>query len=172
MELLFTFFRSSIWRRKSWGDNESSIGSNLPVAQNGRFIMSSVYSKGGTMMSAGLKILNFGLSESLEIELSMAFFSPKLSLESWNLHCLCKNFPENPRHIITEISIIVYSVPQHFSCLKNYKLCCFSNSTWKNDKDLTFKPGSSQNRRFQEETGGRELSCQNGRVWTFGQEIH
>ena len=29
-------------------------------------------------------------------------------------------------------------------------------------KYLTFKPGSSQNVRFQEETGGRELSSQNG----------
>ena len=30
------------------------------------------------------------------------------------------------------------------------------------EKDLTFKPGSSQNGRFQEETGRRELSSQKG----------
>ena len=34
-------------------------------------------------------------------------------------------------------------------------------STWKTLKDLTFKPGSSQNGRFREETGGRELPSQN-----------
>ena len=40
-------------------------------------------------------------------------------------------------------------------------------STWKTLKDLTFKPGSSQNRRFLKETGGRELPSQNGRVGTY-----
>ena len=33
------------------------------------------------------KILNFGLCESLKIELSKTIYFPKLSLESWMLHC-------------------------------------------------------------------------------------
>ena len=35
-------------------------------------------------------------------------------------------------------------------------------STWKTLKDLTFKPKSSQNGRFLEETGGPELPSKNG----------
>ena len=45
--------------------------------------------------------------------------SPKLSLESQNLHGLCKNILEYPLNITMEISIIVYSIPPHFSWCKN-----------------------------------------------------
>ena len=41
-------------------------------------------------------------------------------------------------------------------------------STWKTLKDLTFKPGSSENKRFLEETRGQELLSQNRRVGTYG----
>ena len=40
-------------------------------------------------------------------------------------------------------------------------------STWKIRKYLTFKPESSQNGRFREGAGGRELSSQDGRVGTY-----
>ena len=47
-------------------------------------------SQSGTMVA---KILDFRLFESLKNALSRTFCSPKLSLESWILHCLRENFP-------------------------------------------------------------------------------
>ena len=44
-------------------------------------------------------------------------------------------------------------------------------STWKIHKDLTFKPESSQNGRFQEETGRRELFTQNGSLMFKTEEL-
>ena len=98
---------------------QGSIRSNLQVALNGRFIINSVYSRDGAMV---VKFLDFRLLESLKSALSRTFCSPKLSLESWILHCLCENFPEYPPDIIIQTSIIVYLISQHFSWFKNYKL--------------------------------------------------
>ena len=69
-----------------------------------------------------VKILDFRLFESLKSALSKPFCSPKLSFESWILHCLWKNVPEYPPEIIILTSIIVYLISQHFSWSKNYKL--------------------------------------------------
>ena len=62
-----------------------------------------------------------------ENALSRIFCSPKLSTERWILHCLCETFPEDPPYITIGIWIIVYLIPKHFSCFKNYKLYWFSN---------------------------------------------
>ena len=98
---------------------QGGICSNLRIAQNERFVINPVYSRGSNMV---VKILNFRLFESLKNALSRTFSSPKLSLESWILHYLCKNFPEYPPEIIIKTSIIVYVIPQYFSWFKNYKL--------------------------------------------------
>ena len=55
------------------------------VAQNESFIVKPVYG-GTTMMPTRGKILNFGIYESMKLELSRSFYSTKLSLESWMLH--------------------------------------------------------------------------------------
>ena len=88
------------------------IRSNLQVAQNGRFVINPIYSRGSTMVA---KFLDFGLSESLKMHSLGAFCSPKLSLESRILHSLPENFPEYLPNITigTSTSIIVYLIPQH-----------------------------------------------------------
>ena len=58
---------------------DASIRSNLWVAQNLRFVIDPVYSRGGTMFA---KILDFRLFENLKNALSKTFYSTKLSLES------------------------------------------------------------------------------------------
>ena len=62
------------------------IFSNLWVAQNRRFVINPVYPGGGTLVA---KILDFRLTESQKNAFSNTFCSPKLSLGSWILHCLC-----------------------------------------------------------------------------------
>ena len=61
-------------------------------------------------------------TENQTNELSRTSSSPKLSLDSWILHCFCENFPEYPRDIAIRVLIIIYSSPQHFSWFKIYKL--------------------------------------------------
>ena len=95
-----------------------NIRSNLWVARNGRFGV-SVYSGGGTMV---VKILDFRFFQSLKSGLSRTFCSPKSSLGSWILYCLCENFPEYPSDIHNTNSNNSYLIPQHFSGFKNYKL--------------------------------------------------
>ena len=94
----------------------ASILSNLRVAQNGRFAINPVYPGGGTMVA---KISDFRLFENLQNALFRTFFSPKISLESWILHCLCKNFPKYPSDITIRISTIAYH--STFHCLKYTK---------------------------------------------------
>ena len=43
-------------------------------------------------------------------------------------------------------------------------------SAWKIQKYLTFKSGSSQNRRFSEGSGGQEPPVQNRRVGTYDEK--
>ena len=62
-----------------------------------------------------VKILDFRVFESLKNEFSRTFSSPKLSLRSCILHCLCENVPEYPPDIIVQTSILVYLLPQVFS---------------------------------------------------------
>ena len=102
------------------------IPSNLWEAQNGRFIMKPVYSGGGNMVSVGGKILDFRLSRKpKKCTLQGTFRTPKLSLESWILQCFRENFAEYLCDITIRISIIIYSVPQHFSWFrcKLYWVC-------------------------------------------------
>ena len=74
------------------------IRSNLRVAQNGRFVLSTVYPGGGTMIA---KILDFRLSENQKNALLRTCCSLKLSLESWILLCFSETFPEYPRELQT-----------------------------------------------------------------------
>ena len=55
------------------------------------------------------EILDFRLSKSPKNELSRDFFSPKLSLESWILHCIRENLSEYPRDVTVEKLRIVSS---------------------------------------------------------------
>ena len=105
-----------------------NIRFNLRVGQNGRFKMDPVYLGGGTLVSTGGKISGFRLSKCPNNILFRTFFSPKLSLESWILHCPPYSFSKYLRDITLGVSIIVYSVPQHFSWFQNCKLYWFSNS--------------------------------------------
>ena len=66
--------------------------------------------------------MNFRLFESMKNALSRTFFSSKLFLESWILHCLRNNFPEYSADTILRTFIIVDLIPQHFSWFINYKL--------------------------------------------------
>ena len=59
------------------------------------------------MVSTGGKILNFGLCESLKFELSRTFYSPKLSLESWMLHCTQAVIRRWPSNLFLQISQIL-----------------------------------------------------------------
>ena len=93
------------------------IRSNFRVVQHGRFMISPVYPRGDTMVA---KILDFRLFKNLQKGIFRTFCSPKLSLESLILHCLCENFLEYPSEITIRISAIVYLIPQHFSWFKNY----------------------------------------------------
>ena len=54
-------------------------------------------------------------------------------------------------------NVVTSSQDFHFEFVK-------VRSARKDQKDLTFNPGSSQNGRFQEETGERELSSKNGSI--------
>ena len=74
-----------------------------------RFILNPVYPKGGTMVFIVGKILDFRLSESPKNEISRSYCSPKLFLESWMLHFLCKNLPQYARDVIIGISVIAKS---------------------------------------------------------------
>ena len=58
---------------------QGGICSNLTVAQNRRFVINPIYSRGDTMV---VKILDFRLFESLKRTLSRTSNSPKLSVES------------------------------------------------------------------------------------------
>ena len=98
------------------------IRSNLWVGQYGRFVINPVYPVGGAIVA---KLLDFRLFEDLKNALSRTFCSPKLSLESWILHCLCDSFPKYPPDIILRTSVIVYLIPQHFLWFNNYKLYWF-----------------------------------------------
>ena len=75
------------------------IRSNLPVAQNGRFLTKPVYLWGATMVLTRDNILDFRVSKIPKNKLFRTFCSPKLFLESWNLHWLRENFPDYPRDI-------------------------------------------------------------------------
>ena len=74
------------------------IRSNLRVAQNGKFVLNTVYPGGGTMIA---KILDFRLSENQKNALLRTCCSLKLSLESWILLCFSETFPEYPRELQT-----------------------------------------------------------------------
>ena len=74
-----------------------------------------------------LEILGFRLFESLKNALSVTFCSPKLSLESLMLHCLCEHLAEYSPDIKIRTSVIVYLILQHFLLFKNYRLNWFSN---------------------------------------------
>ena len=58
---------------------QEGICSNLTVAQNRRFVINPIYSRGDTIV---VKILDFRLFESLKKTLSRTFNSPKLSVGS------------------------------------------------------------------------------------------
>ena len=58
------------------------------VAQNESFITKAVYLGSSTMVPTRGKIFNFGLCESLKIELYRTFYSHKLCLESWMSSCI------------------------------------------------------------------------------------
>ena len=73
---------------------------------------------------------SFRLSESLKNALFRTFCSPKLSLESWILHCLHKNFPAYPHEITIGNLIIVYLTLQHFSWFKICKLLMLKFGTF------------------------------------------
>ena len=107
--------------------NYTDIRSNLRLVQNERFVMNLVYSGGSTMVATGVKSLDLRLSESPKNSLSRTFFSSKLSLQSWILHCIFDKFPGYPHDTTIQLLIIVFSIPQHISWLKNYKLYWFSN---------------------------------------------
>ena len=98
------------------------IRSNLWVGQYGRFVINPVYLAGGAIVA---KLLDFRLFEDVKNTLSRTFCSPKLSLGSWILRCLCDNFPKYPPDIILRTSVIVYLIPQHFLWFKNCKLYWF-----------------------------------------------
>ena len=125
-----TFLWEHVWRAASVKCYYSVnfIRSNFQVARKGRFVTKPKYLGDGTMVPTRGKILDFRFPESPKNELSRTFCSPKSSLQSWIFHCLFENFREYLRDIPLAISIIVYSVPQHFSWFKNYKLYWFSDS--------------------------------------------
>ena len=66
--------------------------------------------------------MNIRLSESMKNALFRTFFSSKLFLESWILHCLRNNFPEYSAETILRTFITVDLILQHFSWFINYKL--------------------------------------------------
>ena len=113
LEKLFPFHRHVLISWIGITTNVSTIRSNLQVAQKGTTVINPVYPRVGTML---VKILNFRLFESLKGAFSKIFCSPKFSLGSQILHCLCKNFLEYPP------DIIVYIISKHFPRFKNYKI--------------------------------------------------
>ena len=105
------------------------ICSNLRVALNWRFVISSVY----PVRRLHHSCQNFGFWALWKPEnaSSKSFCSPRSSLESWTLHCFRENFLKYPPNITIGTSFVVYLIPQHLKTwFKMYKLYWFWSSFW------------------------------------------
>ena len=115
--------------------------SNLPVAQNGRFVTNLVYSVSSTMVAIRVKILDFSLSKDHKMHSLGPFslpiyFSRKFALSLWELywifmwhkHTSFNNslFSSTAHLMIQKLKsqFILKLVPGIFFCL------CQHNSTW------------------------------------------
>lgn len=100
---------------------------SLPLSQMGQHFLDLINHR-DLFMQAYISTFEKLKTENQQNELSRTFSFPKLPLQSWILHCFCKNFPEYSHNTTIRISILVYSSPRHFSWFKNHKLHWFSNS--------------------------------------------
>ena len=106
-------------------------------------------------MICTLGTLSEAINNRYSLIKSFQLFRHKFKIKLWKITSL---------EIRLEIIYIykIYTAFLHKSYLYLSNVCTAHVQTWKIHKYLSSKPRSSQNRRFQWETGGPELSCQNG----------
>ena len=142
--------------------------------------MNPVSTWGGTMVATKGEILNFSTLKSPENAFSGIFTYLILVLKYYNFaifqHILCKTYNESlQKQAEAKFDLLLTWIYNVFGqCIGN---SCYAVKTpkdeitcatyWNFYKKLKLWTCFPQNRRFRDQTGGREIISQNGRVWNI-----